>query len=106
MTDQRALTTIFSPKGKPSARILRWILRMQQYDFKVQHMKGSDNPADILSRQPLPFDAQISLEEKLAEGFINYVVANGIPKAMALRNSRRIGEGSDYKSSRRRHRQE
>ncbi|KAG7161096.1 hypothetical protein Hamer_G029165 [Homarus americanus] len=95
-----------NPKGKPSAHIPRWILRLQQYDFKVQHIRGSDNPADILPRQPLPFDAQISEEEKLAEGFINYVVAKGIPKAMTLRNSRRIGEGSDYKSSRRRHRQE
>ncbi|KAG7164230.1 hypothetical protein Hamer_G020742 [Homarus americanus] len=57
---------------------------MQQYNFTVQHIKGSDNPADILSRQPLPFDAQISEEEKLAEGFINYVVANGILKAMTL----------------------
>ncbi|XP_042209793.1 uncharacterized protein LOC121857718 [Homarus americanus] len=84
MTDQKALTTIFSLKGKPSARILQWILRMQQYDFTVQHIKGSDNPADILFRQPLPFDAQISEEEKLAEGFINYVVAKGFPKAMTL----------------------
>ncbi|KAG7159219.1 hypothetical protein Hamer_G016613 [Homarus americanus] len=54
------------------------------YDFTVQPIKGSANPADILSRQPLPFDAQISEEEKLAEGFINNVVANGIPKAMTL----------------------
>ncbi|KAK3892151.1 hypothetical protein Pcinc_003987 [Petrolisthes cinctipes] len=79
MTDNQALTIIFSPKGKPSAHVIRWILRMQQYDCK-----GSENPADILSRQPLKYHREVSTEEKLAEGFVNHILANNFPKAMTL----------------------
>ena len=84
MTDHQALITIFNPKGKPSARILRWILRMQQYDYAIQHIKGKENPADILSRQPLKYHAEVSTEEKLAEGFVNHIVAHCVPKAITL----------------------
>ncbi|KAK4328256.1 hypothetical protein Pmani_001374 [Petrolisthes manimaculis] len=58
---------------------------MQEYDYTIQHIKGSDNPADILSRQPLKYHKEVSTEEQLAEGFINHIVANSVPKALSLR---------------------
>ncbi len=51
--DHKALEILFSPKSKPTARIERWVLRLQQYDFTVKYRKGADNPADILSRMPI-----------------------------------------------------
>ena len=57
---------------------------MQQYDYTVQHIKGSENPADILSRQPLKYHQEVSDEEMIAEGFVNHIVANSIPKAMTI----------------------
>ena len=52
MGDHKALETIFgNPFSKPSARIERWLLRLQQYDFSVVYATGSEN---FLSRPPPP----------------------------------------------------
>ncbi|UYV66067.1 K02A2.6-like [Cordylochernes scorpioides] len=38
----------------PSGRIFRWSLLLTQYDFDIQHIKGSQNvEADMLSRRPI-----------------------------------------------------
>ena len=44
MGDHKALETIFgNPFSKASARIERWLLRLQQYDFNVVYTTGSEN---------------------------------------------------------------
>lgn len=50
ITDHKPLETIFGPKSKPCARIERWILRLQAYEFKVVYKPGKENIADCLSR--------------------------------------------------------
>ena len=40
-------------KAKSSARIERWVLRLQPYSFKVVYRPGATNPADYLSRHPI-----------------------------------------------------
>lgn len=52
-TDHKALEVIYSPKAKPPARVERWAMRLQQYDFTIKHRTGEENRADVLSRQPL-----------------------------------------------------
>lgn len=50
VTDHKPLESIFNnPKSKPPARIERWRLRLQAYDFHVKYKKGADNPADYMS---------------------------------------------------------
>lgn len=49
-TDHRPLETLFSATSRPTARIERWLLRIQSFRFKVVYRKGSANLADCLSR--------------------------------------------------------
>ena len=51
-TDHKPFEYIFQPKASkpPPARIERWQLRLQEYDFNVVYRPGSQNLADSLSR--------------------------------------------------------
>ena len=54
VTDRQALEVIWNnPKSKPPARIERWGLRLQPYNFRVEYRKGAENPADYMSRHPI-----------------------------------------------------
>jgi hypothetical protein len=53
-TDHKPLITVLGPNSKPpSAQIERWLLYLQQFSYKVTHIKGKDNSADALSRLPV-----------------------------------------------------
>lgn len=49
-TDHKPLECIFKPRAKPSARIERWVLRLQAFNFRVVYRPGKTNIADSLSR--------------------------------------------------------
>ena len=49
-TDHKPLECIFGKTSKPSARIERWVLRLQCFNFKVVYRPGKTNIADALSR--------------------------------------------------------
>ncbi|CAB4022055.1 Hypothetical predicted protein [Paramuricea clavata] len=71
------------PPSKPPARIERWLLKVQPYRFNVQYQPGSDNPADFMSRHPLP-SSPTSHEERCAEEYVNFVSMHAVPKALTL----------------------
>ena len=50
VTDHEALKVIYSRGSKPSARVERWVLRLQPYSYKVCFVASRDNIADGLSR--------------------------------------------------------
>ena len=51
ITDHKPLVHIFNnPKAKPPARLERWNLRLQPYNFTVRYEPGKMNPADYISR--------------------------------------------------------
>lgn len=60
LTDCKALSFLFATRSKPCARIERWVLRLQLFDYRVVHVAGKDNVADSLSRlatlNASPFD--------------------------------------------------
>ena len=84
LTDHQPLSIIYSPKGKPSPRVLRWGLRLQSYDFSIQHIPGKSNPADMLSINPLPASQDEIKKSEQTEKYINSIISNATPKAVSL----------------------
>ena len=83
ITDHKPLETIYGHnKAKTSARIERWILRLQPYDFSVVYKSGASNPADYMSRHPTK--ASVSAQEKITEEYVQFLAMNAIPKAMSM----------------------
>eukprot|EP00794_Sanderia_malayensis_P006446 gene6446-biopygen4771 len=82
ITDNKALEVIFNnPASKPPARIERWQLRLQNYDFTVKYRKGAENPADYMSRHPATFRPE---QDTIAEEYVNFLSLNAVPKAMTI----------------------
>ena len=81
ITDHKPLQLIYNnPRSQPPARIERWFLGLQQYDFRVIYKKGSDNPADFLSRHP-----QLKVPKcSVAEEYMNFVTVNAAEAAIPL----------------------
>lgn len=60
-TDHKPLEIIFGKNSRPCARIERWVLRLQAFNYTIVYRKGKANLADPLSRLPVqqnddPFD--------------------------------------------------
>lgn len=60
VTDCKVLEFLFTSRSKPCARIERWVLRLQSFDYQIVHIPGNRNIADTLSRlsmlDAVPFD--------------------------------------------------
>ena len=81
-TDHKPLELIYAnPMSKPPARLERWMLRLQQYDFKVIYKEGPENPADYLSRHPIEPERQ---PKNIAEEYVNFIAHAAVPQAMTL----------------------
>jgi len=66
-TDHKPLTWInlTSTKNSPNKRIQRWVMKLSEYDFKAEYVKGEHNAAaDTLSRLlPVSGDVRVRTEE-------------------------------------------
>ena len=84
ITDHKPLVSLFNnPSSKPSARIERWLLDLQQYRFTVEYRPGASNPADYASRHPIG-DSESKEYEAEAEEHVAFVAKNAVPKAIML----------------------
>nr|GEY79333.1 reverse transcriptase domain-containing protein [Tanacetum cinerariifolium] len=62
-TDHSALKYLFAKKDA-KARLLQWVLLLQEFDFKVFDTKGAENlTADHLSRLENPYENVLNLKE-------------------------------------------
>ncbi|CAB4036008.1 Hypothetical predicted protein [Paramuricea clavata] len=60
------------------------MLRLQPYNFRVIYKKGTVNEADYLSRHPTTTKQKTTIEEKIADNYVNYIINNAVPKSMTL----------------------
>ena len=81
-TDHKPLELIYAnPCSNPPARIQRWMLRLQQYNFTVVYKAGISNPADFLSRHPIQTK---HFRPNVAEDYVNFVTEAAILPAFTL----------------------
>lgn len=86
LTDHKPLECIYSPRSKPSARIERWVLRMQPYTYTVRYIPGYQNIADPLSRLVTKMtNVHASSQSDMSEEYINFVAREATPTAMTTR---------------------
>ncbi len=87
ITDAKALTFLMTHKS-PNARLIRWMIAIQAFDFDIVYRKGSENKcADFLSR---PVREQ--LEKKTQEVFAIQVIEENEEDEI---NSRKIDAYDD-----------
>ena len=73
-------------KREAPARIERIRLKLQNYDATIQLVKGKHNPADYLSRHPLPYSSCSKDERDSFKDIQNhiFVVAQMLPEAVTV----------------------
>ena len=95
LTDHRPLESIFAPRSKPSARIERWVLRLQQYKFKCRYISGRKNIAGTLRRllnnsvKAHAADMSKSVE---TDECVKFVARESTPVAMTTREIERASD--------------
>ena len=92
LTDHKPLEVIYSPRSRPSARIERWVLRLQSYDYTVRHVPGKKNIADVLSR--LPYDDNQTASDGNEEA-VWLVAQAAAPSAIGVHEVERVSANDD-----------
>ena len=88
-TDHKPLQCIYNKSSKPCARIERWALRLQGYNFKVIYRPGKTNIADALSRLNYVNQKDCNGEEA---NFLRVLAQEGTPVAMTAKEVERESE--------------
>ncbi|XP_049877892.1 uncharacterized protein K02A2.6-like [Pectinophora gossypiella] len=81
VTDHKPLEVIFGIRSKPCARIERWVLRLQSYNYKVVYRPGKTNIADPFSRL---CNEPKSGHTATRDNYVHQIVENSLPVAVSL----------------------
>ncbi|CAB3990014.1 Hypothetical predicted protein [Paramuricea clavata] len=85
-TEREALA--INPNSHCPARLERWRLRLQSYNFQIHYCPGHDNPSDYISRHPMNTTSMTSQDSENSEYYIQFIAESTTPKAMTLQQIR------------------
>uniref|UniRef100_A0A9J7X3J8 Reverse transcriptase RNase H-like domain-containing protein n=1 Tax=Cyprinus carpio carpio TaxID=630221 RepID=A0A9J7X3J8_CYPCA len=91
VTNHKPLELIYGPRSKPSARVERWVLRLQPYNFKVVYVSGKENIADPLSRR-LGSTAMREKHSHESDEYVRFVAVSATPRALTTREVEEASE--------------
>ena len=84
-SDHQPLLSLFNnPHSRPPMRIERWLLYLQQFDFKLMYCPGNKNAADYLSRHMLPLTDSDTKTSEARSQVVHHIIENTVPKAITL----------------------
>ena len=84
-TDHKPLLPLFNnPNSFPPLRIERWLLYLQQFDFKLVYCPGKDNAADYLSRHAIPATSTERKESESRRRTVHAIIQDSLPKSISL----------------------
>lgn len=87
VTDHESLKVIYSSKSRLSARIERWALRLQPYNYRVCYVPSRKNIVDALSQlTKIPASGQ-SLQD---DRYVRLVALHAVPTALRIKEMERI----------------
>ena len=81
VTDHEPLKVIYSTRSKPSARIERWVLRLQPYNYRVRYVRSRENIADALSRLVRQKSTKAGRRD---DEYVRAVALQSVPVAMNI----------------------
>jgi len=71
--------------SKPPARIERWNLRIQDFDFDIRYVKGMNNPSDFLSRHHSSSTTSLNHDfHTVTTEYLQFLTEHAVPRAMTL----------------------
>ena len=84
-TDHQPLLPLFNnPHSRPPMRIERWLLYLQQFDYKLVYCPGNKNAADYLSRHMFPLTDGDTKTSEARSQVVHHIIENTVPKAITL----------------------
>ena len=82
--DHKPVKHIFKPRSKLNAKLFRWQLHLQNYNFTVYYQKGAGNTADFLSRIRHEEGSNNVHYKNLTIEHCNFILSQAIPKTLSL----------------------